>query len=69
MVQFNYDIDNFMSDCQLRNLRPKIMQSYEQSLRIFERYIHNGSQEPYKFTMPLHPQTLTISLLKCYNKL
>ena len=39
MVQFDYDIDNFMSDCQLRDLRPKTMQSYEQSLRIFEKYM------------------------------
>jgi hypothetical protein len=69
MVQFDYDIDDFMSDCQLRNLRPKTMQSYEQSLRIFKWYMHNGSPEHCKFIMPLHPQTLTISLLKCYNKL
>jgi integrase/recombinase XerD len=39
MVQFDYDIDDFMSGCQLRDLRPKTMQSYEQSLRIFEKYM------------------------------
>ena len=39
MVQFDYDIDDFMSDCQARNLRPKTMQSYEQSLRTFEKYM------------------------------
>ncbi|MDF1496308.1 tyrosine-type recombinase/integrase [Caproiciproducens sp. CPB-2] len=44
MLQFDYDIDDFMSYCQSQNLRPKTMQSYEQALRIFERYmmeIHN----------------------------
>jgi integrase/recombinase XerD len=44
MVQFDYDIDNFMSDCQLRDLRPKTMQSYEQSLRIFEKYMVDVQQ-------------------------
>jgi integrase/recombinase XerD len=39
MVQFDYDIDDFMSYCQSQNLRPKTMQSYEQALRIFERYM------------------------------
>lgn len=39
MVQFDYDIDDFMSYCQCQNLRPKTMQSYEQALRIFEHYL------------------------------
>ncbi len=39
MLQFDYDIDDFMSYCQSQNLRPKTMQSYEQALRIFERYM------------------------------
>lgn len=39
MVQFDYDIDDFMSYCQSQNLRPKTMQSYEQTLRIFEKYM------------------------------
>lgn len=39
MLQFDYDIDDFMSYCQSRNLRPHTMKSYEQALRIFERYM------------------------------
>ena len=39
MLQFDYDIDDFMSYCQCQNLRPKTMQVYEQTLRIFERYL------------------------------
>ncbi len=39
MYQFDYDIDDFMSYCQSRNLRPRTMSCYEQALRIFERYM------------------------------
>lgn len=39
MYQFDYDIENFMTYCQCQNLRPKTLQSYEQALRIFERYM------------------------------
>lgn len=39
MLQFDYDIDDFMSYCQCQNLRPHTMKSYEQTLKIFERYM------------------------------
>lgn len=52
MLQFDYDIDDFMSYCQCQNLRPKTMQVYEQTLRIFERYLvdvhHVGCAEDVK---------------------
>jgi|GEM_PF-4951647 len=38
MLQFDYDIEDFMSYCQCKNLRPKTMRSYEQTLCIFEQY-------------------------------
>ena len=39
MLQFDYDIEDFMSYCQCQNLRPKTMQAYEQTLKTFERYL------------------------------
>ena len=35
---FNYYIDEYMYNCRSRKLRPKTMQSYEQTLRLFERW-------------------------------
>lgn len=39
MNQFDYDVDDFMDYCRLQQLRPKTVFSYEQTLRIFERYM------------------------------
>ena len=35
---FDYYIDEYMYNCRSRRLRPKTMISYEQSLRLFERW-------------------------------
>ena len=35
---FDYYIDEYMCYCRSRKLRPKTMQSYEQTLRLFERW-------------------------------
>ena len=35
---FDYYIDEYMYNCRSRKLRPKTMISYEQSLRLFERW-------------------------------
>ena len=35
---FDYYIDEYMYNCRSRKLRPKTMSSYEQSLRLFERW-------------------------------
>ena len=35
---FGYYIDEYMYNCRSRKLRPKTMQSYEQTLRLFERW-------------------------------
>lgn len=35
---FDFYIDEYMYHCQSRRLRPKTMNSYEQSLRLFERW-------------------------------
>ena len=35
---FDYWIDEYMYNCRSRKLRPKTMISYEQSLRLFERW-------------------------------
>jgi len=35
---FDYWIDEYMYNCRSRKLRPKTMQSYEQTLRLFERW-------------------------------
>lgn len=36
---FNFYIDEYMYYCQSRRLRPKTMGSYEQTLRLFERWV------------------------------
>ena len=36
--KFDYYIDEYMYNCQSRKLSPKTMQSYEQTLRLFERW-------------------------------
>lgn len=45
---FDFYIDEYMCDCQSRRLRPKTMNSYEQTLRLFERWIreHEGLESP-----------------------
>ena len=45
---FDYYIDEYMYYCRSRKLRPKTMQSYEQTLRLFERWCkeEEGIAEP-----------------------
>lgn len=45
---FDFYIDEYMCDCQSRRLRPKTMNSYEQTLRLFERWIREqeGLESP-----------------------
>ena len=45
---FDYYIDEYMYNCRSRKLRPKTMSSYEQSLRLFERWC----QEEVNITEP-----------------
>ncbi len=42
MNQFDYDVDDFMDYCKSQQLRPKTMQSYEQALRMFGRYLEDA---------------------------
>ena len=37
-LDFDYQIDDFMLYCRTQRLREKSMQSYEQTLRLFERW-------------------------------
>lgn len=37
-LTFEWQIDEFMVYCQSKQLRPKSMQSYEQALRLFQRW-------------------------------
>lgn len=37
-LSFDWQIDEFMVHCRSRQLRPKTMNSYEQALRLFERW-------------------------------
>ena len=37
-LTFDWQIDVFMAYCQSKQLRPKSMQSYEQALRLFQRW-------------------------------
>ena len=38
LTDFNFQIDEFMLFCRSRQLREKTMSSYEQTLRLFERW-------------------------------
>ena len=37
-LSFDWQIDEYMINCRSRQLRPRTMNSYEQSLRLFERW-------------------------------
>ena len=37
-LSFDWQIDEYMINCRSRQLRPKTMNSYEQTLRLFERW-------------------------------
>lgn len=43
-LTFEWQIDEFMIYCQSKQLRPKTMQSYEQALRLFERWCREERQ-------------------------
>lgn len=51
---FDYWIDEYMYNCRSQKLHPKTMQSYEQSLRLFERWCLEEAQitEPGQCTSP-----------------
>lgn len=39
MTKFDYEIDDFMSHCQSKKLSKKTMRSYEQTIRLFAKYL------------------------------
>lgn len=39
MTKFDYEIDDFMKHCQSKGLSKKSMRSYEQTLRLFAKYL------------------------------
>lgn len=44
MTKFDYEIDDFMSCCQSKGLSKKSMRSYEQTLRLFAKYLEEEKQ-------------------------
>lgn len=58
---FDYYIDEYLCFCQSRRLRPKTMQSYEQTLRLFERW----AREQEQITSPLEVREQTIRRYIC----
>ena len=58
---FDYYIDEYMYNCRSRKLRPKTMSSYEQSLRLFERWC----QEEVNITEPRQVLDSTIRHYIC----
>lgn len=56
---FDYYIDEYMHDCRSRKLRPRTMQSYEQTLRLFERWCMDTAEIK-------TPQEVTESLIRHY---
>lgn len=41
MLQIDYDIDDFIEYCEVKNLSKKTTKSYEQTLRLFAMYLKN----------------------------
>ena len=39
MEQIDYDVDDFMNFCEVKNLAKKTLASYEQTLRLFAQYL------------------------------
>lgn len=39
MEQIDYDIDDFITYCEVKNLSKKTISSYEQTLRLFAIYL------------------------------
>ena len=39
MEQIDYDIDDFMNYCDVKNLSKKTLRSYDQTLRFFANYL------------------------------
>ena len=39
MEQIDYDIEDFMTYCEVKNLSQKTLRSYEQTLRLFAQYL------------------------------
>lgn len=54
--EFGDYIDEYLYYCQSRRLRPKTMASYEQTLRLFERWTHE--QEGLERIEDVRPQTI-----------
>lgn len=44
LKDFDFYIEEYMYFCRSRQLRPKTMQSYEQTLRLFERWCADSEQ-------------------------
>lgn len=42
MTKFDYEIDDFMSYCQSKKLSTKTMRSYEQTLKLFAKYLEEN---------------------------
>ena len=57
---FDYWIDEYMYNCRSRKLRPKTMISYEQTLRLFERWC----QEEANITEPEQVLETTIEQIE-----
>ncbi len=39
MEQIDYDVDDFMTYCEVKNLSKKTLKSYDQTLRLFALYL------------------------------
>jgi integrase/recombinase XerD len=46
MFKMDYQLENFITQCEVKQLRPKTIKSYEDTLRIFSKYLY----EDFKIT-------------------
>ena len=45
MERIDFEIDDFMNNCDYKNLSRKTMKSYEQSLRLFVKHLNDRNEE------------------------
>ena len=45
MEKIDYEVDDFINYCDYKRLSPISMKSYEQTLRLFIRYLNDKSEE------------------------
>ena len=70
MQKIELEIDDFISYCDYKNLSKKKLASYEQTLRLFIRYLKDGNENKqcgcHHFTYTVYAVRMEVVLWKRY---